>query len=156
MYQRLGRWLRILGYNTLFEPSASDQQMIDKAIKGKRVLITRDEELKARAEKVGIKTIIIKGSTIEQKLMDLAKKIPISLNFPREKLPRCTHCNSRIKEIPKKEIVDQLEEGTIEHYDKFWICTNEKCQQIYWQGSHWEKIEKTLEECKKKLKETET
>jgi uncharacterized protein with PIN domain len=29
-------------------------------------------------------------------------------------------------------------------FQSFWVCTNVSCAKVYWQGSHWKKIEETL------------
>ncbi|MCK5047190.1 MAG: hypothetical protein KAS22_11460, partial [Candidatus Heimdallarchaeota archaeon] len=33
-------------------------------------------------------------------------------------------------------------------YKEFWICKNPECPQIYWRGSHGEKMGKTLKDCR--------
>ena len=41
---------------------------------------------------------------------------------------------------------DKVLEGTYQRHSKFWICS--QCSKIYWQGSHWKKINETLEKTK--------
>jgi uncharacterized protein with PIN domain len=65
------------------------------------------------------------------------------------KISRCPKCNARVKPIPKESVEDKVEETTFKFYDEFWQCP--KCGQVYWQGAHWTRIRKTLEEAKEIL-----
>jgi uncharacterized protein with PIN domain len=38
---------------------------------------------------------------------------------------------------------------TFNFYNDFWICINQSCGKIYWQGSHWKKINEVLIQAKK-------
>ncbi|MBD3189449.1 MAG: hypothetical protein GF308_02345 [Candidatus Heimdallarchaeota archaeon] len=154
MHRRLAHWLRILGYDTVFNRDFVDQDFITIAKEEGRILITRDESLAIRARKLGIKVITaIKGKTIEERLVKLAEKTDISLRIPEDELLRCTKCNSEIKAIEREKIADRLLPGTKDYHDKFWVCTNDECQQIFWKGSHWSQIKESLEKCRKMLEE---
>lgn len=151
MYRKLAHWLRMLGYNTIYEKNMSDDDLLTIAKEEDRILITRDELLLATARKKGIEAYLIKGTTIEKRLQNLAKKIPITLELPKKHLPRCTICNSEIQPIDKELISNTIPEGTKKHYDIFWQCTNPTCKKIYWKGSHWEKMKKTLKKSREAL-----
>ncbi len=144
MYQRIARWLRMLGYDTISDPEFTDYEILKLAKKDGRILITRDENLAHKAEKAGIKAVNIDAELAEERLAKLAYNIGLELKFNENKLPRCTLCNSELKVVDKNTIKDQIEAGTFENYDLFWQCTNEKCNQIYWKGSHWENLELSL------------
>jgi uncharacterized protein with PIN domain len=134
----------MLGYDTITDPEFVDVNYILKAKKEDRVLITRDADLKRRAEKVGIEIVIIDAPSLEERLVLLSKKAGIKLEIRDDILARCTLCNSEIIVVPKEQITDQLKNGTKEKYNDFWICKNEECKQIYWQGTHWDKLLETL------------
>lgn len=151
MYNRLARWLRILGYDTLFDSSFSDNDYLEKAKYESRILITRDEDLTRRANKLTLKTVQVDAPTIEERLIKLYKETNITLSLDNDVISRCSKCNSEIDPIQKKDIENLLLEGTKNHYNEFWICKNSSCQQIYWKGPHWDKMKKSLEKCKKIL-----
>ncbi len=155
MYQRIARWLRMLGYDTEIVEVSVDYKILKKAKDEKRILVTRDEDLKRRAEKLGIKAITIDGETIEERLAKLHKETGIKLFFSKTILPRCSNCNAEIISVDKDDIKEGIPEGTMKQYNEFWICSNEKCKQIYWKGSHWEKIEQSLEESRSILEKDE-
>ncbi|HUT79703.1 MAG TPA: Mut7-C RNAse domain-containing protein [Candidatus Bathyarchaeia archaeon] len=149
MYQRIARWLRVLGYDTELVTVSVDYKVIKKAIEEHRILITRDEDLRRRAEKLGVKVLTIDGETIEERLAELHKEIGIKLFLSKNSLPRCSICNGEITVIEKNEIDDRIPEGTKKQYNEFYICLNEKCKQVYWEGSHWSKIVQSLKESRR-------
>ena len=48
MLGRLARWLRILGYDTIYNNKYTDDNLFFKAHLEKRILLTRDAELPSR------------------------------------------------------------------------------------------------------------
>ncbi|MHA1630490.1 MAG: Mut7-C RNAse domain-containing protein [Candidatus Heimdallarchaeota archaeon] len=151
MYYRLAKWLRILGYDTLFDQDFTDEDYLLRAAKEKRILITRDENLKQKAKKAGILTITVDAPTIEERLILLHQFTGIKLHLPTRSLPRCTLCNAPIKVVSKRKITDQLKPQTRATYTKFWQCKNPNCRQIYWKGPHWKEMAQMLEFCRKSL-----
>ena len=56
---------------------------------------------------------------------------------------RCLRCNERLREVAKTEVIEKLEPLTKIYYEQFRRCTG--CGQIYWTGSHFEKLQKRIE-----------
>jgi len=50
---------------------------------------------------------------------------------------RCIRCNGTLQDVDKATVEDRLEPKTRKYFDTFRICTG--CGQIYWQGSHYER-----------------
>ena len=148
MYHRLARWLRMLGYDAVFDQDFVDQDFIQLAKEENRIILTRDEDLKRRAQKLGLQVVTVDALTLEERLIILHQELGIELVLPEKILPRCTICNSEIRVIDSTEILDQITELTQLHYKEFWICKNPECSQIYWRGSHWDKMERTLKDCR--------
>ena len=48
MLGRLARWLRILGYDTAYEPQVADAQLIRCGREERRIVLTRDRALASR------------------------------------------------------------------------------------------------------------
>lgn len=51
---------------------------------------------------------------------------------------RCTVCNGEIVSVEKNEVLDKLPPRVAETYKNFSRCRG--CDRIYWQGSHFIKI----------------
>lgn len=148
MLGKLTRWLRMLGHDVVYTGSMNDNELILKARKEKRILLTRDVKLYQRAIAKGADVFLLESPNQISNLAQTAKRF----KFPLEINPdcsRCPKCNTRIKQIQKTQVEGKVPEKTIVHYGEFWQCPN--CQQIYWRGAHWKEIEKTLVEAQKTL-----
>jgi len=148
MLGKLTRWLRMLGHDVKYSPSLNDEQLIEIAKKERRILLTRDLELYRKAAVQGINAFFVESTTEAKKLADLAKRFNIKLEFDVT-VSRCPKCNTRIRVIPKEMIVGKIPERTASYYNEFWVCPG--CEQIYWQGAHWGRIQATLKEAREQL-----
>jgi len=148
MLGKLTRWLRILGHNTKYSNKMDDAQLIMTAKKERRILLTRDLELYQQATAKGVDAFYLEGNTEAEKLAKLAQRFDIGLDIDM-KTSRCPKCNTGVKPIPKEKAAGKVEKSTFDYYNEFWKCP--KCGQIYWQGSHWTRIRKTLETAKETL-----
>jgi uncharacterized protein with PIN domain len=148
MLGKLTRWLRMLGYNVKYSNKLDDAQLIMITKKERRILLTRDLELYQQATAKGVDAFYLEGKTEEEKLAELAKRFKIKLDIDMTR-SRCPKCNAQVKLIPKERVADKVEKSTFAYYSEFWECP--KCGQIYWQGSHWARIRKTLEKAEEIL-----
>jgi uncharacterized protein with PIN domain len=146
MLGKLTRWLRMLGQDVVYTGSMDDKELIQKAKKEKRVLLTRDRELYQQTIGKGAEAFLVEGETEAEKLANLAKRFKFQLQID-VKVSRCSKCNTRIKSVSKADVMNKIPKTTSSHYDEFWQCP--ECGQVYWQGAHWKRIEKTLTEAKK-------
>jgi len=126
MLLRLGRWLRLLGLDVASPEGFSDSEILHKAMKEGRTLLTRDRELADACKREKAKCILIRTSGLEDQLMEMAEwGISLQLNPCR-----CTVCNSPLQEVSLAGRAT-------------WRC--EGCKRLYWEGSHWIRMEKMLE-----------
>ncbi len=140
MHGKLAKLLRILGYDTIYANSMSDQQVLEICQSGGRVLVTGDRSLYERASKNCPKAIFIPQSTrVEKSLAILAENLGISLDIDMGR-SRCPYCNARLEKMPRTPLP-----WTQEVYK----CPS--CGNYYWKGSHWKSLLKTLGEAKKWL-----
>ena len=65
-------------------------------------------------------------------------------------LTRCLRCNALLEETAKADIIDKLEPLTKIYYDQFRRCPD--CEQIYWPGSHFSKLQKRIEEIRARVR----
>ena len=141
MLGKLARWLRMLGYDVKYFNSLDDEELIEVAGSEERILLTRDVGLYQRASIKGVQAFLIEGKTEYEKLAELAKRYNMSLEVDTSN-SRCPKCNSNIRPVQKEAVLEKIPKSTSKFYDEFWECPN--CGKIYWQGSHWERISKTL------------
>jgi len=148
MLGKLTRWLRMLGLDVVYTGSMDDKELIQKARKEQRILLTRDLELYQQAIGRGAEAFLVEGKTEAEKLAQLARRFGFKLEID-VKVSRCPKCNTRIKPVSKTDVVHKIPKTTSSYYNEFWECP--KCLQVYWRGAHWKRIEKTLNEARKTL-----
>jgi hypothetical protein len=141
MLGKLSRWLRLFGFDAEYRRTYSDEELIDLALKEKRILLSRDLDLYRRAKRKGVETLLIKGRSEAEELAEIAVHFGVELKVePAES--RCPKCDAPLKEVEKEEVQGKVPSKTYEVYDEFWIC--EKCGQVYWRGAHWKNIERII------------
>jgi len=148
MLGKLTRWLRMLGHDVEYSRSDDDKKLMEKAKSEKRILLTRDFKLYQQAMTQGVDAVLVEASTGTKNLADLAKRFNFKLEIDVA-VSRCPKCNKKIKPVSKDMVVDRVPKTTSTYYNEFWECLG--CGQVYWQGAHWERIEKTLKEARKVL-----
>lgn len=62
---------------------------------------------------------------------------------------RCLRCNTALQPAEKETVIDQLEPLTKIYYEEFRRCPG--CGQVYWSGSHFEKLQKRIETIRSRL-----
>ena len=145
----IARWLRMLGYDTLYSRRFEDWRIIKVAEKEGRIIVTRDRALFIRARKRGLKAILVDLGKIENQIAEIAIKAGIELNFNPSRT-RCPYCNTKLVRLGKAEALSLLPAKIVSAYDDFWRCP--KCGRIYWQGSHWRTINEVLKRAKTIIK----
>jgi hypothetical protein len=140
MLGRLARWLRFLGFDTLYYVGIDDADLIKIAREQDRVLLTRDTRL---VEIKGLDNylLIASNDSIHQLLEVIG-----SLKLRRFSLfSRCVKCNGELVKIPEKaEVKDSVPEFVFLQHNDFLKCGD--CGKIYWQGSHPRKFREKIGE----------
>ncbi len=152
MLGRIARWLRLLGYDTLYSSLSTDEELVRLAEEEERVLLTKDVELYRHALKSGVKTLLVEGNDFETMLAHIIKCFDILPKINPES-SRCPECNGEMQHIPvdeAKKLKLDIPETTLKVYKDFWVCKN--CHKIYWKGRMWSNMVKTLERVKEKVK----
>lgn len=136
MLGRLARWLRLYGYDTIYGVE-EDDEIIRMALEEGRIVLTRDQDLAGRAEKLGVRVILLGSNDFEEQVGELKRR---GVTF-RELFPanaRCPKCNGPIEEVPKEAVKGKVPESVYERYDEFYVC--ERCGQVYWPGRQWREM----------------
>jgi uncharacterized protein with PIN domain len=151
MLGHVARWLRLLGYDTLYYRLSNDWKLLKIAKEEDRILLTRDLGLFRKARKLGIRALFIDDPSIEKVLAFISIKYNITLEFDKNNT-LCPECNTRLRYTTSiAEISSKVNKDIVLKYKEFWICSS--CSKIYWQGKHWKTILKILESARQeKLK----
>lgn len=150
MLGKLTRWLRMLGYDAIYLNDLADKDLLALAKREDLVLLTSDEELYRTAAMRGTETALVQGRTEPERLAAIAERYKLRLEIDTT-ISKCPTCGFAIREAEKSDVEGLVPPTTFKVYRSFWVCTNPKCAKVYWHGSHWKKIEQTLEEVRKIL-----
>ena len=134
MLGNIARKLRLLGYDLQYFSDIDDEKLINSARKEKRIIISKDEELIKRTQKLGMRSIhITKEEEIEQ-FFEIINSVNLKRIQINGNIARCPKCNSLTESVDKEIIKERIPQGVLKLNDKFWIC--KYCNQIYWEGTH--------------------
>lgn len=147
MLGNMTRWLRLLGHDVAYENLSDDNELLLRTRLESRILLTADVELFRLAKRRGLQAVLAKGNSVVENLSKLSKKLTLPLVFDQTK-SRCPACGSPLSQVPKSSIEGRVPKRSYQKYDKFWICLESSCSKVYWRGSHWPKIEQTLNKAK--------
>jgi uncharacterized protein with PIN domain len=151
MLGKLSRWLRMLGCDVKYQNDLNDDELIKIAVKENRILLTRDVQLFSRAKKNNVQAYLVRSRTETEKLAEVTQQFYIKLEIDAAN-SRCPKCNAGLEPIPKDEVNGKIPQATSRLHTDFWKCAD--CGQIYWHGSHWQKINRKLLDAKTLKSET--
>ena len=138
MIGRLARMLRLLGYDTLYQPELSPAGLIEIARPEGRIILTRGD---TRLSFTGTANIFsIRSEYPPEQLREVVAAFSLD---PRSGLwTRCTVCNGAITPVAKEEVRGEVKPRVYELYSEFYRCSC--CRHVYWRGSHEERILQNL------------
>jgi hypothetical protein len=142
MLGRLTRWLRLSGYDVAYLSSRSDDdEVLRRAAREERLLLSRDAKLCQRAQKQGLRCFRIESGDFYEQLKQVVNQLNVKL-YETPEFSRCPRCNGEIKKARRENILDRVPEAVRERLSDFWECS--ACGKVYWEGSHWRNIKEVV------------
>lgn len=135
---KLATYLRMLGYDTLYQNDFSDSQVAQLAASDSRAVLTRDRGLLKRSAVTH--GYLVRSSAPRQQVVEVLRRF--DLFDSTSLLRRCLRCNELLRSAGKEEVLDRLLPKTRRHYDEFSLCPT--CGRVYWRGSHYERMNQFL------------
>lgn len=132
---RLAVYLRMLGFDSLYENNYSDEQLAALLTENARILLTRDRRLLMR--KVVRYGYCLRSLEPQAQLREVVRRFDL-LRWARP-FHRCLRCNALLEPVEKAAILERLEPKTKLYFDEFALCR--ACDRVYWKGSHWERMQ---------------
>ncbi|HET6878791.1 MAG TPA: Mut7-C RNAse domain-containing protein [Pirellulales bacterium] len=136
----LARWLRAAGYDAAFWPGIDDDDLLRKATAGGAILITSDRRLMDRG--------VIASGAVAALLTPISLKKREQFAFVRDRLElplkptRCMACGGRLAAVDKEAVRERIPPRTYPWLDDYFEC--QRCRRLFWQGTHWQRIERVL------------
>ena len=140
---RLTAHLRMLGFDCAYQNDFEDQAMTEIAVQEERILLTRDRRLLMR--KVIEHGYCLRSLDSFEQLTEVIERFELADLI--QPFHRCIRCNHPLEPVEKEKVFERLEPLTQKYFDEFQICP--ACKQIYWKGSHFDRMLKIIEKISK-------
>ncbi len=135
----LAKYMRMLGFDTLYRNNYKDEEIVDISLKEKRTILTRDRGILKRSKVTH--GYWIRSSKTDEQIIEVIKRFDLKEEI--KELSRCLLCNSLLRKISKEKVIDRLPQKVKEYQSEFYYCKN--CDKIFWKGSHYTKMKGIIE-----------
>ncbi len=144
--EKLARHLRMVGVDAVLPEDAEsteDSKLLAIAQEEGRVLLTRDRALHDRGP--AELRYYVQGTDPREQLREVAERFAL-WDFIRSHkgfLTRCLQCNTMILPVKATLLADRVPTHVREEHSEFFLCP--RCERVYWNGSHVERMKKWID-----------
>ena len=131
---KLARYLRLLGFDTIYDRDYDDATIMAISVEQRRLILTRDKGLLRRKE-------VTRGYWLRniQPRLQIAEVVKA---FDLHKLvrvfSRCMVCNHTLETVAEASVRDALPAGLRGRFEQVSQCPG--CGRSYWPGSHYDRL----------------
>jgi uncharacterized protein with PIN domain len=136
MLGTLAKWLRILGYDTVYDPDLDDHQLVRLARAQDRVLLTRDRELAMRR---GVRVLSVKSEDLDDQVRQVLAELELETD---QSFSRCPICNEPLQTLDREAARGRVPPYVAQTRKTLKSCPC--CRRVYWRGSHWRRMDEQL------------
>jgi len=132
---KLAKYLRILGFDTIFREPISNAKLLHAAATEERFLLTRDRRLTGASHPFGI-LLLENDNPLDQLRMTISK---LNLTILAESIfHRCTKCNEICNVVDKALAANHLFPFILQTQEIISQCPS--CKRFYWKGTHYTRL----------------
>jgi len=138
---RLARWLRLLGYDAVYQPGADDAELVERARAEGRVLVTRDRGIMARRPVASgeARALLLDSDDTWRQLEQVVDALRDLETTPRPvPFTRCAACNGTLEVVSADEARPHVPPFVAATQRQFTHCP--ACGRYYWRGTHWQRV----------------
>ena len=137
---KLCKFMRLMGFDTSYSNDMDDETIVIISLKEKRTILTRDVGLLKRGNVTH--GYFIRNTDPKQQVKEVVDRFHLQNRL--NQFTRCLICNRILDSINKDDILNRIPDKVKLYQNDFYICEN--CDKIYWAGTHFEDMSKTLKE----------
>jgi len=127
----LAKWLRILGFDTVYYRGNADRTFLRQAEKENRIALSRKKDL-AKRQYSG-RLLVIASDLAKDQIEEVLNAFSLRPD-PAGFFSICLKCNESLENV-EKDIIEGLVPAFIySQHTRFHRCPS--CKKIYWPGSH--------------------
>jgi len=131
---RLAGYLRMAGFDTLYQNNYTDETLASTSSGEKRILLTRDRGLLKRS--VVTHGYLVRSGNPQEQLKEVLHRFDLFNSMKPFSL--CMRCNEPLRAIPSAEAKSKVPHRVWEQFSSYKSCP--VCGRIYWKGSHYQKM----------------
>jgi uncharacterized protein with PIN domain len=132
---KLTKYLRMLGFDSLYRNDFGDDEIIELALKEKRIILSRDKLLlQSRQVTHGY---FVRSTEKHEQLREVVQKFDLYSQF--KSFTRCMTCNELLVPKSREEVGHQVPKDILQLFNEFFLCPD--CRKVYWKGSHFRRME---------------
>lgn len=141
---KLARWLRMMGYDTLFFRDIDDGRLVELALREGRVLVTRDTQIARRRAAVSgsLRVVLTREDDPRRQLLHVLAEL--DLDWRGMEFTRCLECNRPLLPRGREEVKGLVPPFVFRTQARYMQCPS--CGRVYWHGTHWQRMKQALEE----------
>lgn len=136
---KLATLLRMLGFDTQYRNDFQDHELAEISTKENRILLTRDRRLLMR--NAILFGCLVRSKSPDEQCVQVIQRYDLVGEI--KPFQRCIRCNGLLQPVDKAQVTHKLKELTIQYFNDFCRCAH--CGQVYWQGSHYLRMQKRIE-----------
>ena len=137
---RLTRYLRLLGFDTLYYNDFNHRGLIEISFRQARVLLTRNRRL--LKNKVITRGLWVRDVDPRKQLKWIFRRL--DLYADASPFSRCLCCNGLVRPISKQEVAHRLPSRIRSGHQFFSLCSS--CDRVYWKGTHFKRMSRFVQE----------
>jgi uncharacterized protein len=139
MLGRLARWLRAVGYDTLYPGQVEDRRLLRIARLEARILVTRDRMLARLGEPM---SCLVRSDVLEEQLHEVVERLALC---PAQEcwLSRCLECNTVLEPRARAQLRGRVPDHVFATHTAFMACPG--CERFYWAGTHVDRMRERLQ-----------
>jgi uncharacterized protein len=131
---KLASYLRMLGFDTLYQNHCSDETLAAISANEQRILLTRDRGLLKRS--AVIHGYLVRADNPREQLAEALHRFDL-LNTIKP-FRRCMRCNELLEIVTKEAVSEAVPPRILKEISEFRQCP--ACRRVYWKGSHYKKM----------------
>ena len=135
---KVAKYLRMMGYDTLYFSHIGDDDLIDLANVQERIILTRDRELSERKK---APCLLLKETKTKEQLQEIIRQF--DLHAGHDHFTRCIVCNTPLLPIDKQKVIERIPEKVAHYFNYFELCPT--CERIYWHGDHYKRMKQFID-----------
>ncbi len=135
----LARYLRLLGFDTVWERDLEDDVIIRMASDERRIILTRDKGILKNGRVTH--GYWLRATDSMQQLEEVIRALHLAGSI--DPYTRCMECNGEVDSIKRREAAGSVPLQVFLVYRDFRRCRD--CTRVYWRGSHLKRLDRIVE-----------